>query len=145
MPVTDEQVAALRAQLARQPEEHLRLLGLLDPAGKKTGYRALVSAAFVVAVPRRFARDVSRAEVIEFVGNVRSRSPQAADQIDPVIAERVILGLFNDDSLDDVDVRRSFEAQLLLMVAIVGDEHLDDAGLDAFLAEVRKLADEWLA
>jgi hypothetical protein len=144
MPVADEQVAALRAQLARQPEEHLRLLGLLD-ATAKAGYRALASAAFVVAVPRRFARDVSPAEVIELVGNVRARSPQAADQVDPVIAERLVLGLFNDEPLDGIDARRSFKAQLLLMVAIIGDEHLGDAGLDAFLAEARKLADEWLA
>ena len=76
---------------------------------------------------------------------MRSRSPQAADQVDPMIAERLILGVFTDESLDDVDPRASFEAQLLLMVAIVGDEHLDDAGLDAFLAEARKLADQWLA
>jgi hypothetical protein len=31
------------------------------------------------------------------------------------------------------------------MAAIVGDEHLDDAELDAFLAQVRALADQWLA
>jgi hypothetical protein len=31
------------------------------------------------------------------------------------------------------------------MVAIVYGENLDDAGLDAFLAEARKLADQWLA
>jgi hypothetical protein len=145
MPVTDEQVAPLRAQLARQYEEHLRLFNLLDQDSKNTGYHALVSAAFVTAVERRFSRDVSPGEVIEFVGNVRSTSPRAADQIDPVIAERVIAAVFNEDSLDDVDARKSFETQLLVMVAIVGGEHLDDAGLDAFLAEARKLADQWLA
>jgi hypothetical protein len=75
MPVTDEQVAPLRAQLAHQPAEHQRLFSLLDQAARRTGYRALVSAAFVVAVQRRFARDVSPGRVIEFVGDVRSRSP----------------------------------------------------------------------
>jgi hypothetical protein len=31
------------------------------------------------------------------------------------------------------------------MVAIVSGENLDGAGLDAFLAEARKMADKWLA
>ena len=145
MPVTDEQVAPLRAQLAGQPEEHLRLFNLLDQDAKTTGYQALVSAAFVTAVQRRFAPEASPGEVVEFVGSVRSRSPQVADKIDPVIAERVIMSVLADDSLDDVDARKSFETQLVLMAAIVGGENLDDAGLDAFLAQARKLADEWLA
>jgi hypothetical protein len=145
MPVTDEQVAPLRAQLARQPEEHQRLFSLLDQAARRTGYRALASAAFVVAAQRRFARDVSQGEVIEFVGDVRSRSPHVADQVDPKTAERVIMAVFTGQSLDDIDPRASWETQLVLMAAIVGDEHLDDAGLDAFLAEARKLADQWLA
>jgi hypothetical protein len=145
MPVTDEQVAPLRAQLAGQPEEHLRLFNLLDQNAKKTGYQALVSAAFVTAVQRRFAPEASLGEVVEFVGSVRSRSCQVADKIDPVIAERVIMGVLADDSLDDIDPRKSFETQLVLMAAIVGGENLDDAGLDAFLAQARKLADQWLA
>ena len=144
MPVTDEQVASLRAQLSRQPEEHLRLFNLLDHESKKTGYQALVSAAFVVAVQRRFASGAGMEEVMEFVGGVRSRSSLAADQLDPVIAERVIMSVLADDSLDDVDARQSFQAQLVLMAAIVGDEDLEDAGLDAFLAQARKLADKWL-
>ena len=145
MPVTDEQVAPLRAQLARQPEEHQRLFSLLDQSAIRSGYRALVSAAFVTAAQRRFARDVSPSEVINFVGDVRSRSAGAADQVDPKTAERVIMAVFTGQSLDDIDPRTSWQTQLVLMAAIIGDEQLDDAGLDAFLAEARKLADEWLA
>lgn len=145
MPVTDEQVAPLRAQLARRPAEHQRLFDLLDQTAKRTGYRALVSAAFVIAAQRRFAQDVSPAEVIDFVGDVRSRSPEVADQVDPTTAERVIMAVFTGQSLNDIDARTSWETQLVLMAAIVGDEHLDDAGLDAFLVEARKLADQWLA
>ena len=145
MPVTDEQVAPLRAQLARQPAEHQRLFNLLDQSAKRTGYRALVSAAFVVAAQRRFAQDVSPGEVIEFVGDVRSRSPEVADQVDPKTAERVTMAVFTGQPLDDIDPRTSWETQLVLMAAIIGDEHLDDAGLDVFLAEARKLADHWLA
>jgi hypothetical protein len=145
MPVTDEQAASLRALLARQPDEHLRLFNLLDQNSRKTGYQALVSAAFMTAVERRFARDVSPAEVIEFVGQVRSRSLHFADRVDPVIAERVIMAVLADDSLDDIDPYKSLEAQSTLLAALVYDEDLDDAGLDAFLAKAREVADEWLA
>jgi hypothetical protein len=145
MPIADETVAPLRALLNRQYQEHDRLFALLEPTAKNPGYRLLVSAAFVIAVERRFTRDVSPEEVIEFVGNVRSRTPRVADQLDPVIGERVIMAIFNGESLDDIDARKSWEAQSFLMTAIVGDENFDNAGLDAFLDEARKLADEWLA
>lgn len=42
-------------------------------------------------------------------------------------------------------VRSARETQLVLMAAVIGDERLDDEGLDAFLAEARKLANQWLA
>jgi len=144
MPVTDQQAAPLRALLARQPDEHDRLFGLLDLNAKRTGYQALVSAAFVVAVQRRFTRDTSQAEVIEVVGGMRARSPRLAGQVDPVVAERLVMAVFNDDPLDDLDARKSFEVQSVLMVTIIYDENLDEAGLDDFLAKARKLADEWL-
>lgn len=53
MPLTDQQVAPLHALLVRQYEESQRLFALLDQTAK--GYRVLVSAAFMVAVERRFA------------------------------------------------------------------------------------------
>jgi hypothetical protein len=145
MPLTDQQVAPLRALLARQYEEYRRLFALLDQAAKNKGYRVLVSAAFMVAAERRFAGDVSQAEVIEFVADTRSRSPHFVDQVDPVIAERVLMSAITGESLDDVDPRTRWEAQGTLMAAMVADEHLDAAGLDAFLAEARKLADKLVA
>lgn len=32
----------------------------------------------------------------------------------------------------------------ILLAGLIADEQLDDAGLDAFLSEARKLADKWL-
>jgi hypothetical protein len=104
-----------------------------------------VSAAFVIAAQHRFPQGASQAEVIEFAADVRSRSDKVADQVDPGTAERVLMYVFTEQTLDDIDARASWETQLALMAAIVGDEHLDDAGLDAFLAQARALADRWLA
>jgi hypothetical protein len=145
MPVTDEQVAPLRAQLAGDREEHQRLFSLLDPADKRTGYRVLGSAAFVIAVQRRFGPRADRADVIEFVGNVRATAPEVANKVDPQIAERVIMGVFTGESINDIDPRVSWENQMILMASIVSGERLDGAGLEEFLGEARKLADKWIA
>jgi hypothetical protein len=53
---------------------------------------------------------------------VRSRSAGAADQVDPKTAARVIMAVFTGQPLDDIDPRMSWQAQLVLMAAIIGDE-----------------------
>src|SRR6266567_6034791 len=128
MAVTDEQLATLRAQLVGNLEEHLRLLDQLDPVAARTGYSALISAAFCEAVEQRFAPDASTADVIEFVGNVRSRSDDAADKIDPHIAERLILAVYTDEQIKDLPLEVRYRTQIILLGALIGDEQLDDVG-----------------
>lgn len=144
MAVTDDQVATLRAQLAGNLQEHLRLLDQIDPVAARTGYSALVTAAFCEAAEQRFAPDADAADVIDFVGNVRSRSGDAADRIDPRVAERLILAVYTDEQVKDIPADVRYKTQIILLGALIGDEQLDDAGLDAFLARARKLADQWL-
>jgi hypothetical protein len=145
MVVSDEQVAALRAQLSGNLQEHLRLLDQIDPVAARTGYSALVAAAFCEAVEQRFAPDAGAADVIEFAGSVRSRSDDAADKIDPRVAERLILAVYTDEQVKDIPVEVRYKTQIILLGALIGDEQLDAAGLDAFLVRARKLADQWLA
>jgi len=144
MPVTDEQEATLHAQLAGRFDEHERLLDALDPGTARTGYSALVSAAFAVAADERFPEGTPAAEIIEYVGNVRSRGENIA-RTDPRIAERVMLAVTSDEEIDDIDPRVSFETQLVLLAALIADAHLDETGLNAFMGKARKLADSWLA
>src|SRR5712691_4489552 len=139
MPVTDEQVAPLRAQLAGKLEEHRRLLAQLDPVQVQTPYRKLVSAAFCVAAERRFPEGSTRANVIEFVGDARSRTERLAE-VDPLVAERVILSVVSDERIGDIDPRMSFETQVLLLAAMTADARYDAVGLEEFLAESRELA-----
>lgn len=143
MPVTDEQEATLHAQLAGKFDEHLRLLNSMDPAAARTGYSMLVSAAFALAVDKRFPAGTS-ADVIEYVGDVRSRTEGAA-KIDPRIAERVILAVISDEEIDDIDPRTSFEIQLVLLAALIADAKLDEDALADFMTRARTLADQWLA
>jgi hypothetical protein len=144
MPVTDEQEATLHAQLAGKLDEHKRLLDALDPVAARTGYSALVSAAFTIAATSRFPEGTPVAEVIEYVGDVRSRTEGAA-QMDPLIAERFLRAIVTDEKVGDVDPRASFRTQLLLLGALIADARPDDGELDHFMTRARKLADRWLA
>jgi hypothetical protein len=103
----------------------------------------LATAAFCVATERRFPAGSTARDVIEFVGDARSRT-ESLEAVDPRVAERVILAVASDEDLDDIDPKTSFETRLLL-AAMTADQHYDAAGLEEFLTEARKLADQWLA
>jgi hypothetical protein len=143
MAIGDDQVATLRAHLAGEFEEYERRWEQLDKEAARTEYTALVAAAFFEAVDRRFAKDGTVADVIDFVGDVRSRSEELSDAIDPRIAERLIRHALGDGSIGDIGDETMGSTQMLLLVALIADEQLDDAGLDEFMTEVRAVADEW--
>lgn len=144
MPVTDEQEAALHAMLAKRFDVYEEKLQALDRDAARTGYSALVSAAFAAAADERFPEGTTTANVIEYVGEVRTRGEGTA-RLDPRIAERVILAVISSETIDDIDDTTSFQHQLVLLAALIGDADLDEAGLNAFMAKSRKLADTWLA
>jgi len=143
MPVTDEQVAALRAYLADDLDQHRQLYARLDRAAR-SGYTALLAAAFFEAVNRRFAQEGTPAAVIEFVADVRGRSEALGEAIDPRAAERLIRAALTDEDIDDLDDKAKGGLYVVLLAGLIGDEQLSDDGLDEFLAEARKVADEWL-
>jgi hypothetical protein len=143
MAVTDHQAATLHALLAGDFDEHARLRAQLDRDADREGYSALIAAAFFLAADRRFAASHAPADIVEFVASARSSSASAADQIDPLLAERMIRGVFEDEDLHDVSGQVLLEAQVMLLAALVGERRPDDAELDELLADSRKLADRW--
>jgi hypothetical protein len=140
MPVNDQQVAVLRALLAGDYEQSKRLLREVDAAGGMHDYMSLVSAAFLEAVDRRFANASVPAVVIEWVADVRSRSPEASAAVDPDHAERVILKALGQGDISDLSGRDIRHTMRLLLSLLIADEQLDGPALDAFLASARKLA-----
>ncbi len=66
-------------------------------------------------------------------------------QIDPRAAERMIRAVYTDEPIDDLDSATKGRTQIILLAALVNSERLGDAGLDAFLADASKLANQWLA
>lgn len=145
MTVTPDQVATLRALLVGDIEGHKRAFGQLDREAAKTGYTALLAAAFAEAVERRFANGGTKPDVVAFVGNVRVRTEDLADSIEPHIAERLILAVFTDEEIDDIDAATKYRLYPTLLAGLIVDEQFSGPELDAFLSEARELADEWLA
>jgi hypothetical protein len=141
VPVTDDQVAALRALLVGDLEGHKLLYARLGHGQALAGYTALVTGAFSEAVERRFGANYRPADVITFVGDVRTRSAEVAETLDPAAAERVIRAVFGDGSVRDLRDATVAGAQIVLLGALIADAKLDDSGLDAFLAAARTLAD----
>jgi hypothetical protein len=138
--VTDEHVAALRAQLSGNHEEHKRLLRELDVVGGMHDYMGLVSAAFLEAVDRRFRTASLPAAVIEWISDVRAQSDAASEAINPSIAERVILKALGYGEITDIGGADIRHVMRVLLPILTADEHLGDADLDAFLTAARKLA-----
>lgn len=144
MPVTDDAVAALRAQLKGDQGDHKRLFAQVNAAGNTMGYAALVSAAFTEAADRRFRAHGTTADVIRFVADVRAKSPDLAERIDPKTGERLFLSALMDSPLDDLDGGTIVGTQLLLLAALTADEEPTPDQLEAYLADARTLANEWM-
>jgi hypothetical protein len=145
MAVTDLQVATLRAQLAGDLEEHRRLLTRFDEKSDGRPYVTLTNAAFFEAADRRFGSSTTADDIIQFVADVRARSERIRDSLDPRVAERVLLAAVTDADISDLDPREVRSTQRILLNALIVDENLDAADLDAFLATARGLADRLLS
>lgn len=145
MPVTDDQVATLRALLSDDMDRYRQLFSGLDRAEAKKGYSALVTAGFVEAVERRFGTSYQAANIVEFVAEVRARSDQVAAELDPDVAERVIRVVLEDAPVDDLSRNAITGAQLLLLIGLVADAQLDSQELEQFLAGARKFADQLMS
>lgn len=142
--VTDEQVAALRAYLALDPDELERLNRQLADAGGTDGYGELVWAAFVIGARRRFAPEWTVPSVVKYVATTRARWGKVAEDIDPRTAE-ILLRRALDDKVDgDLDEVTRGRAQIFLLGELIIDAQLNDAELDELLEDARALADHWL-
>ena len=142
MKVTDDQVASIRALLTRDIEGYNRISDQLDQANKNAR-GALIASAFYLAGRRRF-KGKPESEVKSFVDDLRTRRG-LSEEIDPRVAERLILATFTDEDIEDIDGDAQGDHFAILLAGIIADARLSDSDLNSFLAEARELADEWLS
>jgi hypothetical protein len=145
MPVTDDEVAALRAYLQGNEALRRELYGRITTPAAKARYTALLAAAFMEAVKRRFGGRDSAAEVIEYVADVRARVPGVGEKTDPSAAERLIRSVLAGDAhAPDIDARMRGRIFIFFLAAIISDAQYDDDQLEALLTVARKAADDVL-
>ena len=146
MKITDKQVATLHAQLAGRTDEYVRRLDELETEEEQSGYTTLITAAFFEAVDRRFIIDGKTAdgsEVIDFIATKREINPIAAEQLDPGVAEQVLLHALGKGKISkEIDGDTLIGTQVLLLAALIGEADLSEAELESFLAKARAEADE---
>lgn len=143
MTITDLQVATLRAQLAGQGEEHQRLLSQLTTPEDQEGYSLLLAIGFFEAVNQRFhsrGKVVDENAVIDFIANLRSRTPEVAEKLDPVVAERMILHALDKGSVDGIDDNTKLSGQILILGGLIADSTPTEAELDAFMGKIMSMA-----
>lgn len=139
--MTAQSIAALRAQLSGSSSEHQRLVREFSGRGDRVAYSALVNAAFLEAVGRRFTKQSKDSDVIEYVADVRSRIDEIADAVDPRAGEQIIFEALGRGTADGIDSRTSATARMFLLTALIADERLDAHALDQFIAKARTTAD----
>jgi hypothetical protein len=139
--ITPQPVAALRAQLSGNSSEHQRLVREFGGRDDRVAYSALVHAAFLEAVGRRFTKQSQASDVIEYVADVRSREGAISTAVDPRVGEQLILEALGRGTTEGIDSKTSSTAMLFLLTALVADERLDSAGLEQFIDRVTESAD----
>jgi hypothetical protein len=147
MPVADKQVETIRALLAGNHDEfRARWSQLkLQRAGE---WSALVAAACFEAAERAFPSEISAAEVVQYVGDLRARMGESGEFIDPVTAERVIrfnLGDPRIETLNDLDATARLTAEAVIAKDLVSSMGLDYAAFDEFIASVWTYANDLIA
>ena len=147
MAVTDDQVAALRTYLSARADveaaEAQPQFLILSRTGRLDEVGALVCGAFAAAARRRFSPTWTSPEIIRFVADFRSSSPEAAEHLSPSAAENQLREVLGDkQAIRPLEEARA-RAQFMLLAALTVT--LDPPERDEVLAEGRVLADSLIA
>jgi hypothetical protein len=145
MPVTADQVAALRAYLSRDNDEADRLNRELVESGAAEGIAELVYAAFVIASRQKFPPGWSRGEVIRFVAQVRALLSERPDILDPLAAEHQLRRALGESVTDHSGEEARARAQVVLLDALIQSMALDDVELARLLGEAQEVAGQILS
>lgn len=141
--ISTEQVTALRTLLTRNFDEHQRIMTEVRQADGLAGYNDLITAAFVKAVNRRFGARYTLPDIVDYVAEVRTRIRNPDRSIDPNVAERLIRKALGEGTVRGIDKKTLIHTEGVLLAALIMDEQLDGAALDAFLAEARAAVDSF--
>jgi len=108
--------------------------------GPFTGTGPLLMAVFGLAVDRRFKNDQSHAAVMTFVQEVSDAFSAAQTPFNPLHAELLVRSALGEDELfQQVPGDQASALMAPLADKIIGDLHMSDEEIDAFLDEAESL------
>lgn len=96
--VTELHVDTVRAFLAYDLDEHVRLVEQIEREGSTDAYGLFFKVVFERAVRRKFGSKATRGDIIRFVADIRAKRPRVADEFDILIAERLLRGMLGDQN-----------------------------------------------
>lgn len=138
MPITDQQVATLRALLSQDFAKHDHLVTELGNDSVHDGYYPLMIAAFGLAVQDRFqAPDAP--DPAEWLQGI-SAMVDTSSSIDPVIARKLIDWILGN-ARNEMPFTEQFPQLTMLLGLLTHERGFDEAELDAFLQRARDYAD----
>jgi hypothetical protein len=146
MPVSDEQVAALRASLTAATSDDAagaeRQFRLLARTAATAGFGELLYATFAVAARRKFSPTWTRAGIVRFVAGVRAHALTSPDDLDPAAAEHQLRTALGEKIPGYPPSEARARAQVILLTALTSDPALTGPEIDELLAEARTLANQ---
>jgi hypothetical protein len=134
--------ALLRAMLTGDAPTFHSLTGRLGQDHDDGRFGALMTAAFIIAVRRHFTPGYTTRDVIRLVAQIRAGSTEAASQIDPAGAERVVRAALGEPvSTAGIDDTTKAVIQSTTLIFLISSQDPSPQDVDAFLTEAQREAD----
>ncbi|GAA0923451.1 hypothetical protein Vau01_069820 [Virgisporangium aurantiacum] len=140
--VSNDLAEFLRTMVKGDAEANDRIERKLDAEGW-TGWPIFLAYCFYLAVDRYFKRPADAGEIVRFVADIRAWVGDDGPSIDPVMAERLIRSVLDEDM--DIDTNALDQEMLghvetAVVYAVLTRSNMSDVELDSFFAEAKKLA-----
>ncbi|TDC97716.1 hypothetical protein [Actinomadura sp. 7K507] len=145
--VREEHVDALRSLLKEEPRAW-DPFERAESEAEAIAYHVTLYAAFTVAVGRKFSPRYSFSQVIRFVADLRINLKKGAEKVHPRVAEEMIreaLGEPNLESIDLLDGETAIMAEVVVLLTLLDEAELDEAGLEEFIKDSVDFARGWVA
>ncbi|MFB4309200.1 hypothetical protein [Actinomadura sp. GTD37] len=147
--IREKNILALRSFLLDGPDAWIPLQDEMQKDDETAaGYNSLLFGAFEVAVRRRFAPTYTVGQIVRLVADLRIRLGEDADAVNPIVAEDMIRRAVDAPPLKaDVpdDLTATVNAQVCILLYLVGEADFDRAGLEQFIDEATAYTEQWLA
>lgn len=146
MPVADQQLSALRAQIAGDEQRFCRARTQLADADMQS-YELLLQTVLSLAAGRRFASGYSASDVIQYAARVRAGTGERDEDmaLDPRSAEATLRYALGQTVEYVKDPYTRLRCALALLTTLLIDLDLHDDEVDALLSDATSLANRWLA